>query len=216
MNFDTILFDLDGTLTDPAEGITNSVAYALKKFGITPPHKNKLLKFIGPPLAESFEKYYGMSKEDSYKAVDIYREYFAPFGIFENKVYDGIQKMLEALKKSGKTVALATSKPTIFAKQILEHFNLDCYFDLVVGSNLDGTLTDKAEVVATVLKNLGSIDLTRTAMVGDRSHDIIGGVKNNIFPIGVSFGYGSVKELEDAGAKYIANSPEELSNFLMG
>ena len=118
MRFNTILFDLDGTLTDPAEGITNSVAYALKKMGISPPDKQELLKFIGPPLAESFEKYYSLSKEESYKAVDIYREYFAPYGIFENKVYEGIPQLLETLKNSGKTIALATSKPTVFAKKI--------------------------------------------------------------------------------------------------
>lgn len=215
MRFDTILFDLDGTLTDPAEGITNSVAYALKKFGITPPPQKELFKFIGPPLAGSFEKYYNMSKEDSYKAVDIYREYFAPYGIFENEVYDGIPKMLEKLKASNKRLALATSKPTVFANQILEHFKLNKYFDLIIGSNLDGTLTDKAEVVSVVLEKLGNVDLTHTTMVGDRSHDIIGALKNNIFPIGVSFGFGSIKELEQAGAKFIANSPAELSEFLL-
>lgn len=214
MKFDTILFDLDGTLTDPAEGITNSVAYALKKMGITPPKKNELLKFIGPPLAESFEKYYNLSKEDSFKAVDIYREYFAPKGIFENNVYEGIPEMLEALKKSGKTLAVATSKPTVFAKKILEHFDLDKYFDFVVGSNLDGTLTNKAEVVAVVLEKIGNTDPTRTAMVGDRSHDVIGGLKNSIFPIGVSFGYGSTEELYNSGAKYIAHSVAELTEFL--
>ena len=215
MRFDTILFDLDGTLTNPAEGITNSVAYALKKFGITPPPQKELFKFIGPPLAGSFEKYYNMSKEDSYKAVDIYREYFAPYGIFENEVYDGIPKMLEKLKASNKRLALATSKPTVFANQILEHFKLNKYFDLIIGSNLDGTLTDKAEVVSVVLEKLGNVDLTHTTMVGDRSHDIIGALKNNIFPIGVSFGFGSIKELEQAGAKFIANSPAELSEFLL-
>ena len=215
MQFDTILFDLDGTLTDPAEGITNSVAYALEKMGITPPNKKELLKFIGPPLAESFEKFYNLSKEDSYKAVDIYREYFAPKGIFENTLFNGIPEMLTSLKNAGKRIALATSKPEIFARQILEHFDLAKYFDLVVGSNLDGSLTDKSEVVALVLKRMNKVDLSRTAMVGDRSHDIIGGVKNGLYPVGVSFGYGSIDELKNSGAKYIANSVEELTNFLM-
>ncbi len=215
MQFDTILFDLDGTLTDPAEGITNSVAYALEKMGITPPSKKELLKFIGPPLAESFEKFYNLSKEDSYKAVDIYREYFAPKGIFENTLFNGIPEMLTSLKNTGKRIALATSKPEVFARQILEHFDLAKYFDLVVGSNLDGSLTDKSEVVALVLKRMNKVDLSHTAMVGDRSHDIIGGVKNGLYPVGVSFGYGSIDELKNSGAKHIANSVEELTNFLM-
>ena len=215
MRFNTILFDLDGTLTDPAEGITNSVAYALKKMGISPPDKQELLKFIGPPLAESFEKYYSLSKEESYKAVDIYREYFAPYVIFENKVYEGIPQLLETLKNSGKTIALATSKPTVFAKKILEHFDLDKYFDLVIGSNLDGTLTDKGEVIATVIEKIEDIDLSKAAMIGDRHHDIKGAVKNGVFPIGVSFGYGSIEELESSGAQYVANSPAELKEFLL-
>ena len=216
MSFETILFDLDGTLTDPALGITNSVAYALKKMGITPPKRKELLKFIGPPLAESFEKYYGLKREDAYKAVDIYREYFAPTGIFENTVFDGVPEMLESLKKAGKTLALATSKPIIFADRILKHFDLFKFFDLTVGSNLDGTLTDKAEVVAVVLEKLGKPDPKTAVMVGDRSHDIIGGAKNNLFTVGVTFGYGSKKELEDAGASRLAHSVDELLQILLG
>lgn len=215
MNFDTILFDLDGTLTDPAEGITNAVSYALKKMGISPPDKKDLLKFIGPPLAESFEKYYNLSKEDSYTAVDIYREYFAPYGIFENRVYDGVDDLLKTLKDSGKTIALATSKPTVFARKILEHFDLDKYFDIIVGSNLDGTLTDKGEVIATVIEKIKGIDLLKTAMIGDRHHDIIGAIKNGVLPIGVTFGYGSVEELKDSGAMQIANSIAELKEILL-
>ena len=118
MNFDTILFDLDGTLTDPAEGITNSVIYALKKLGITPPDKKELLKFIGPPLDESFEKYFGLSKTEAVNAVSIYREYFAPKGLFENNIFDGVYEMLGELKKSGKQIVLATSKPIVFADKI--------------------------------------------------------------------------------------------------
>ena len=216
MSFDTILFDLDGTLTDPALGITNSVAYALEKMGITPPERKKLLKFIGPPLAESFEKYYGLSKKDSYKAVDIYREYFAPKGIFENTVFEGVSKMLKNLKNAGKTIALATSKPIIFADKILKHFDLFDYFDLTVGSNLDGTLTDKAEVISVVLKKLNITDTETTVMVGDRSHDIIGGAKNNIKTIGVTFGYGSEEELINAGTTKIVHSVSELENLLLG
>lgn len=216
MIFNTILFDLDGTLTDPAIGITNSVAYALKKMGIAPPERKELLKFIGPPLAGSFEKYYGLSKEESYKAVDIYREYFAPKGIFENTLFEGVPEMLQKLKNAGKTLALATSKPTVFAEKILKHFNLYDYFDLVVGSNLDGTLTDKAEVVSVVLENLDIKNYKTAVMVGDRSHDIIGGTKNNLTTVGVTFGYGSENELMEAGATNIVHSVIELKNLLLG
>lgn len=216
MSFDVILFDLDGTLTDPALGITNSVAYALEKMGITPPQRQELLKFIGPPLAGSFEKYYGLSKEDSYRAVDIYREYFAPKGIFENTVFEGIPEMLKKLKAAGKTVALATSKPTVFADKILKHFNLFDFFDLTVGSNLDGTLTDKAEVVRVVLERLGVTDKATAVMVGDRSHDIVGGAKNGLKTVGVTFGYGSKTELSDAKATKIVNSVAELEELLLG
>lgn len=215
MGFDTILFDLDGTLTDPAIGITNSVAYALEKMGIAPPERKELLKFIGPPLAGSFEKYYGLSKEESFRAVDIYREYFAPKGIFENTLFEGVPQMLEKLKNAGKKVALATSKPIVFADKILKHFELFDYFDLTVGSNLDGTLTDKAEVVAVVLQKLKITDTSSAVMVGDRSHDVIGGIKNNLKTVGVTFGYGSEKELSDAGANIIIHSVSELEKILL-
>ena len=216
MGFNIVLFDLDGTLTDPAIGITNSVTYALKKMGITPPERKELFKFIGPPLAESFEKYYSLSKEQAYKAVDIYREYFAPKGIYENTVYDGVPEMLKSLKNAGKTIALATSKPIVFANKILKHFGLNEFFDLTVGSNLDGTLTNKAEVVAVVLEKLGNPDPKTAVMVGDRFHDIIGGAKNNLKTVGVTFGYGSEDELLKAGASRLARSVDELENFLLG
>jgi len=215
MNFDTILFDLDGTLTDPAEGITNSVIYALKKMGIAPPERKELLKFIGPPLAQSFEKYFNLSYKQSLKAVDIYREYFAPKGLFENTLFDGVPEMLKNLKKDGKKIVLATSKPTVFANKILKHFNLYDYFDLTVGSNLDGSLTNKAEVITVALERLGNIKKDRAVMVGDRSHDVIGGIKNGLFTVGVTFGYGSEEELKAAGASHIVNSVKELMEFLI-
>ena len=215
MNFDTILFDLDGTLTDPAEGITNSVIYALKKMGIAPPERKELLKFIGPPLAQSFEKYFNLSKDQSLRAVDIYREYFAPKGLFENTLFDGVHEMLKSLKKDGKKIVLATSKPTVFANKILKHFNLYDFFDLTVGSNLDGSLTNKAEVITVALERLGNIKKDRAVMVGDRSHDVIGGIKNGLFTVGVTFGYGSEEELKGAGASHIVNSVKELTEFLI-
>jgi phosphoglycolate phosphatase len=146
------LFDLDGTLTDPGEGITRSVQYALAKFGIDVQNRQELFCFIGPPLHESFEVYYGFSRPDAMKAVDAYREYYAVKGIFENLVYDGIEEMLAALQQNGIKICLATSKPEIYAKQILEHFGLDCYFTAVAGSEMDGTRTKKAEVVERALE----------------------------------------------------------------
>lgn len=215
MKFSTLLFDLDGTLTDPALGITNSVMYALKKFGIDETDRQKLYKFIGPPLVDSFEKYYGFSKEQSVKAVEYYREYFAPKGIFENSVIDGTINCLKTLKNSGVKMVLATSKPIIFANKILDHFDLAKYFDITVGSNLDGTLGTKGEVVAKALELSGVTDLKTAAMIGDRKHDVLGAKENGITPIGVTFGYGSVKELTDAGAEYIINSMDELTKFLL-
>ncbi len=215
MKFDTILFDLDGTLTDPAEGITNSVIYALKKMGITPPSKKELLKFIGPPLDESFKKYFGLSKSQALKAVDIYREYFAPKGLFENNIFDGIYDMLDELKKSGKVIVLATSKPIVFADKILKHFNIYDFFDLTVGSNLDGSLTDKAEVIKTALEKLNISNKENVVMVGDRLHDVIGGKKNGLFTVGVTFGYGSENELKNAGADKIVHSVKQLKDFLL-
>lgn len=215
MKFNTLLFDLDGTLTDPMLGITNSVMYALKKYGIDENDRQKLCCFIGPPLSESFKKYYGFSNQQALKAVEYYREYFRPKGIFENAVIEGTEQMLEALKTNGAKMILATSKPIIFANKILEHFDLAKYFDLTVGSNLDGTLGTKGEVIAEALK-LGNItNLETTAMIGDREHDIIGAKENGITPIGVTFGYGSLDELKTAGAEYIIDSMKNLTEFLL-
>ena len=214
MEYTAVLFDLDGTLTDPAEGITNSVVYALKKMGIEPPCKKELLKFIGPPLLESFEKFYSLSKEDSLKAVEFYREYFAPKGIFENSVIEGMDTLVKKLKNRNKKVILATSKPKVFADEILKHFNLYEYFDLTVGSNLDGSLTDKAEVISVALEKAKITELSSVVMVGDRCHDMIGAVKNKITPVGVTFGYGSKEELLESGAKYIADNVSELEEIL--
>ena len=175
-----ILFDLDGTITDPAMGITNSVMYALKKFGIEVPERSELYKFIGPPLAESFEKYYGFS--DGQKAVEAYREYFAPKGIFENEVYEGIEELLSTLKNRGYNIYLATSKPEIYAKQILEHFKIDKYFSDAVGSELNGDRVEKGEVIAYLLKKH---NITEGIMIGDRCFDIIGAKENGLKSVGV-------------------------------
>lgn len=212
--FQSILFDLDGTLTDAAPGITNSVKYALSKFGIDETDDNKLRKFLGPPLISSFMEFYGFSKEKAQKAVEYYREYFVPHGIFENEVYSGIPKLLQKLKADGKTLIIATSKPETFAVQIAEHFEIDSYFDLIAGSNLDNTRSKKAQVIEYALETLGILDRAHAVMIGDREHDIKGAKKTGLRSIGILYGYASPGELENAGADFTANSPEELYTII--
>ncbi len=213
--YEMVLFDLDGTLTDPCEGITNSVAYALNKFGIEVENKAELNKFIGPPLAESFCVFYGFTEEQAEQAVTFYREYFKPKGILENLVYDGIEPMLKALINGGKRLCVATSKPEPFAKQILEHFKLAQYFEYIAGSNLDGTRVKKNEVIEYALEQCGFADRAKAVMVGDREHDVLGAAKCSLDSIGVLFGYGSREELESAGATYIAETVADIENIVL-
>jgi len=209
-----ILFDLDGTLTDPGMGITNSVMYALRKYGIEE-KREALYRFIGPPLKLSFMKYYSFSEERSEEAVVFYREYFKDKGIFENTVYPDIDDMLSQLKERGKSLILATSKPHIFAKRILEHFDLMKYFDLVSGSELNGDRVDKSEVISYALDNISLPSRDSCVMVGDREHDIIGARKNGIMSVGVLYGYGDRNELEASRADRIVGSVAELKSLLL-
>jgi phosphoglycolate phosphatase len=213
--YDYILFDLDGTITDPAVGITNSVIHALKKYNITVNDRKELYKFIGPPLLDSFEAYYGFSKEEAQKAVGYYREYFKERGIFENYVYEGIEKLLKLLMNNDKKLIIATSKPEEFAKKILGHFNLAKYFIFVAGSNFDGTRVKKNEVISYVLENCCITDLSKAVMIGDREHDIIGAKMTGIASIGVLYGYGSKSEFENAGADYIAETVRDIGDILL-
>ena len=210
-----IFFDLDGTLTDPGEGITNSVAHALTRFGIEVHERSELYKFIGPPLKESFAKYYGMSPEESTAALKYYREYYADKGIFENAVYDGVVETLSAIRESGRRVIMATSKPDVYAERILEHFGLLEHFDFVAGADMAETRVAKADVIAHALDSLGLRGKTdEILMVGDREHDILGAAAHGIDALGVTFGYGSADELLSAGAKYLANTPLEILKFI--
>jgi len=213
--YDVVLFDLDGTLTDPAIGITNSVMHSLAKYGIEVADRAELYKFIGPPLHESYEKFYGFSADEALQAVEHYREYYRVKGIYENLVYDGIEELLIKLNESGKKVILATSKPEIFAREILRYFGLDKYFYYAAGANLDGSRTDKAEVIAYALEAGGVSDKSSVVMVGDREHDIIGANKNGIDSIGVLFGYGNREELENAGATYIAKTVCDIEKLIL-
>lgn len=209
-----LFFDLDGTLTDPFEGITRSVEYALNHYGITVENRRTLEPFIGPPLADSFIKYYGFSREKAFEAIDVYRERFRDTGLFENEMYNGIPEMLSTLQNAGAEIILATSKPRIFAERILDHFDLTKYFTYVDGSELDGTRVKKDEVIAHALDVLGC-NKNEVVMIGDRLHDIEGAKKNGLDSIGVLWGYGSREELSEAGADHICETIEELTEFLL-
>ncbi len=214
-NIKTFLFDLDGTITDPAEGITNSVAYALDRYGIRVEDKSELNPFIGPPLYDSFMKYYGFSKEEAHRVVEVYREYYSDKGIFECRLYDGIQKLLKRLYDSGVRIILATSKPEYFAEKILEHFGIYKYFSLVAGATMDSSRVEKADVIAYAIDRSGIESLDEAIMVGDREFDIFGAKANGLKTIGVTFGYGGREELEKAGADYVCDTVSQLEKLII-
>ena len=213
-----LLFDLDGTLTDPKVGITTCVQYALAAFGIEEPDLDKLEPFIGPPLKDSFMKYYDMDEEQAQAAVEKYRERFRDTGIFENRLYEGIPQMLRELNSKGMSMGIASSKPTVFVERILEHFQIAKYFKVVVGSELDGTRSDKDEVLEEALKQLFGdqpVDRDKVYMIGDRRFDVEGAKTQGVECVGVTYGYGSMEELKEAKADYIVRSVEELKKFLL-
>ena len=215
------LFDLDGTLTDSREGITKSVQYALKHYGIDEPDLKKLEKFIGPPLADSFAQFYGFPEKKAWEACEVYRERFIPIGAYENKVYDGVPEMLQQLKENGVRIALASSKPEVSVRKILDYFDLMQYFDVVVGSAPDGSHGSKEEIVERALSELGVQVLSKEdrhsqcAMIGDRRFDICGAKKNGVTSVGVRFGFADEGELEQAGADYIVDSVKEMEQLLL-
>ena len=209
-----ILFDLDGTLTDPGMGITNSVMHALAKWNIHVDDRRELYKFIGPPLLDSFADFYGFSPEECQLALKYYREYFADKGLYENEVYDGTERMLEAIKNAGKTIVLCTSKPQEYAVRILEHFGLDKYFDFFAGASMDEKRSAKSDVIEYALETCGCANRAEAIMIGDREHDIFGAKKCGLASMGVLYGYGDRAELETAGADYIAASPDEVAQLL--
>lgn len=207
-----VLFDLDGTLTDPQEGIINSVQYALKRFGVQK-ENHELLYFIGPPLHKSFEVILG-TEEKAFEAVDVYREYYSVKGIFENKLYDGIPELLDDLNKSNKILHIATSKPLKFAEQILHHFNIHHHFKIIMGSNMDGSRTEKHEVIQEILNQLPGAVSEEFVMIGDRKYDIIGAKYHGIDSIAVAFGYGTIQELTDAEPTYIVEQVNDLKKLM--
>ena len=232
--FKYVLFDLDGTLTDSGEGITRAVQYALHEQGIEEPDLHRLDSFVGPPLDVSFKSRYGMNDEQMLRAVKKFREYYEPIGIFENRVYEGIPEMLDACRKEGITLAVASSKPQLFVHQVLEHFDIEKYFSVIVGSEMDGRRTDKKEVVDEALRQLTELAREKddakaparvcairesmalqTAMVGDRCYDMEGAAEHHLKAVGVSYGYGSEEELRDSGAHMVAGTVAELQQMLL-
>ena len=209
-----VLFDLDGTLTDPKLGITRSIQHALRKRGLPVPDADALSPCIGPPLEQSFRERFGLSPDDARSAVADYREYFEPHGMYENAVYPGIQELLAGLRAGGVRLAVATSKPTVYAERILAHFALAEHFEHVVGSFLDGRRSDKAELVADALALLDGVPRERAVLVGDRRHDLVGARANGIAAIAVGYGYGAREELLGAGAERVAESVAALGRLL--
>ena len=211
---DTVLFDLDGTLTDPKIGITTCIQYALHQLDYESPETEQLLWCIGPPLTVSFAKL--LQTNDKVlidRAITLYRDRFATVGLFENALYPQIPETLKLIRAAGYQTYIATSKPHVFAKRIIEHFDLSSLFDGIYGSELDGTRSDKAELIRHILLS-ENLNPTKTVMVGDRSHDAIGAKKNQLLAIGVTYGYGTEEELKLHGVDLIANSPEEITQYL--
>ena len=213
MGYDVILFDLDGTLTDSGPGIMNAAAYAMEHYGLR--YDEALLRrFVGPPLLESFRDFCGFSGEKVIEAVEVFREYYGPTGIFENSVYPGMEAALNRLKAAGRTLAVATTKLDTSAYRVLDYFGLSPYFDVVAGSHADGTFSEKAEVLACVLERLG-VGAADALMVGDRKYDVEGAAENRVACMGVLYGYGSREELLSAGVICLAETPEDIARLIL-
>lgn len=212
--YQTILFDLDGTLTDSGKGITNAVSYALAKAGIQVEDKSTLFPFIGPPLKDSFKEFYHFTEEQASQRVRDYREYYNVKGLFENEVYPGIEKLLSDIKKSGRRIGLATSKPDKLSIQILDHSHLLPYFDIISAPTMDEKRNTKIEVIEYALEQFGITDVSDIVMVGDRKFDILGAKHFGMDSIGVLYGYGSREELTEAGATYLVENTEGIWSVL--
>lgn len=215
MGWKYLLFDLDGTVTDPREGIFNCVKYAYRAAGMEIPPDDALFSYIGPPLLDGFQEIGGMTYEEAVEATAKYRERYSVTGLFENRVYDGIEEALAGLKEMGYDIALATSKPEIYARRILEHFGIIKYFDQVVGSTLDGSRDRKADVIreAFLRLELAEEDRRDAIMIGDRKHDIIGAKECGIASLGVYYGFAPAGELEEFGADFVIQDVEQLVPF---
>ena len=215
MKYTTVLFDLDGTLVDSGIGVTNSVAHAMEKFGMTPPPRQELFKFIGPPLVQSFKEFCGFDEEKTTLAIKYYREYYSKKGILECTMYEGVTELLGSLKKKGYKLALATSKPEIYASQVVENKGIISYLDYLAAATTDEkTRATKEAVIEHALSLCDEKDRRKILMVGDRHFDINGARAFGLDSVGVTFGYGSYGELKLAGADYIVSSMAELDSLL--
>ncbi|MBR1660624.1 MAG: HAD family hydrolase [Oscillospiraceae bacterium] len=213
--YDNVFFDLDGTLTDSGPGITNCVMYALERFGIRVERREELYCFIGPPLMDSFQRFYGFSEQDARRAVQYYRERYHVTGLFENEVYPGVPEMLEQLRAAGKRLWVATSKPEALARRVLDHFSLTAAFEGICGASADDTRTSKGEVIRYALECCGNPPPETVLMAGDRKHDVLGAAECGLDCLGVLYGYGDRAELDGAGAKYLADSPAEAALLIL-
>lgn len=209
-----LLFDLDGTLTDSAEGILNSVKYALDTMGFDMPERPE--RFLGPPLYDSLAEFCGMNEEQVLEGVRLYRERYSDIGLFENRVYEGVPEMLDRLREGGKELFVATSKPETFAVRILEKFGLSDRFRIIGGADINGSRNGKWEVIDYVLKKAGVTSREEVLMIGDRKHDIIGAHKTGLKCLGVLWGYGTREELTEYGADFFADTPQDVADMLLG
>ncbi len=214
-NYQTIIFDLDGTLTDSQTGIINSLAYAFKQMGLPLPVQSQLKKFIGPPLSQSFQDFCGLNDIETQKTISYYRQYFADKGWKENQLLPGARELLAKLKQAGKTLLVASSKPEVFVKQILDHFEIDSYFTVIAGASLDDSRSQKSAVIAHALKTAKIEELKGCVMVGDRKHDVEGAKVQGLPTIGLLLGFGSRQELEESGAIAIAENFQDLEEILL-
>jgi phosphoglycolate phosphatase len=217
LKYSYLLFDLDGTLTDSGEGIMRCVQYALEKFGIREQDVRKLRRFVGPPLNDSFRIFCGMSEEDALQAVRYYRERYEKQGILENHVYEGIPQLLKDLAAEGRTLIVASSKPEVYVRKVLENFSIAESFSFTIGSGMNGRLSSKEEILAEVLRRCPAAGADRkgTVMIGDRRYDIEGARSAHIDSVGVYYGYAEAGELEAAGADYIVQTVDELRELFM-
>lgn len=209
-----LFFDLDGTLTDSCEGIYKSFEYALNFYGIEIENFDVLRPILGPPLKDSFMDLFGFDEDKAANAVKKYRERFSDVGIYENRVYDGVEKMLDGLKKAGYVLALATSKPLEFAKTVLEIFKLDGYFDFIDGADFEGRISTKEDVIADIIEGLHISDCGEILMIGDRKYDLLGAASFGIDAMGVLYGYGSAEELSRCPHVYLASDPSDVLAYL--
>ncbi|WP_034443649.1 HAD hydrolase-like protein [Butyrivibrio sp. AE2032] len=218
-----LLFDLDGTVTDSGPGIMNAAQIALSRYNIEEADSERLRLFVGPPLDKSFMERYGFSEEQAWEAIGYFREYYNKTGIFENSVYPGMDNLLKELKEAGYVLAIASSKPIVLIHRVLGHFDIDKYFDVVVGCELDGTRSKKSEVIEEVIKQLSELALERglpevkelSIMIGDRCYDVEGAHSFGMPCVGVLYGYGSREEMEEAGADYITETVETLGELFL-